>query len=121
MAANVRAGDRWHGWVWLAVAIMSPAFLIGTRAEFLSRAQQFVVALAFMTIGLVLWIAEARRGGAGQAARNDRPLTLSYVALMIVVASIAIVWQPMGPPAWFVAAALLPAVPCATAAWRILR
>lgn len=121
MADSVRAGDRWPGWAWLAVAIASPAFFVGTHAAFLSRTQQFLVALAFGTLGLVLWIIDARRGVIGQARRVDRPLTLVYVALMFVVASIAISWDPMGPPAWFVVASLLPSVPCTVGAWRILR
>lgn len=121
-ADSTRARDRWHGWVWLVVAMVSPVFLIGTHAAFLSRPQQFLVALAFGTGGLMLWILEAHRGTAGQEARRiDRPVTLAYIALMVVVASIAIVWEPVGPPAWFVVVSLLPSVPCAVGAWRILR
>lgn len=121
-ADSVRATDRWHGWVWLVVAIMSPAFFVGTHAALLSQAQQFLVALAFGTIALVLWIVEARRDAISHAARKiDGPVTLAYVALMFVVASVAILWDPMGPPAWFVVASLLPSVPCAVGAWRIFR
>ena len=121
-ADSARVRDRWHGWAWLAVAIMTPAFFLGTHVALLTRAQQFLVALAFGTIGLVLWIVEARRGEVGQeTTRIDRPLTLVYIALMFVVAAIAVVWDPIGPPAWFVVASLLPSVPCVVGAWRILR
>lgn len=62
MAASVKAVGRWQGWVWLAVAIVSPALLIGARVDLLPPIQQVVGALAFMTIGLALWIGQARRG-----------------------------------------------------------
>jgi len=79
-ADSARVRDRWHGWAWLAVAIITPAFFLGTHAALLTRAQQFLVALAFGTIGLVLWIVEARRGEVGQeTTRIDRPLTLVYI------------------------------------------
>ncbi|MEX2445774.1 MAG: hypothetical protein WD734_00420 [Dehalococcoidia bacterium] len=119
---DVRIAERRQGWAWLALAVMSPAFLVGAHAEFLSRPQRFLLAVAFGAAGLALWIVEAHSGDLGPEARRiEGRRTLAYIALMVLVAAIAIVWNPTGPPGWFVAAALLPAVPCAEGAWRGLR
>lgn len=107
--------------VWLAIGVASPVFLVGTRADFLSRSLQFALALAFGAVGLVLWILEARRDVADPEARVDRRLTLAYASLMVVVASAAVAVDPVGPPAWFIVASLLPSVPCALGVWRALR
>jgi hypothetical protein len=113
---------RWHGWVWLAVAVLTPAFLLGTRAVFVPRYVEFWIAIGFGAIAATLWIWETRRGVMGrEAARMDRPMTGAYVASMVAVAALVIFLDPVGTPGWFVAVAFVPSVPCLLAAWRVLR
>ncbi|HEX6195494.1 MAG TPA: hypothetical protein VFZ37_06265 [Jiangellaceae bacterium] len=133
---QVRRKARWHGWVWLAVAVLTPAFLLGTQADLVPRAQpddrpfvvrllldgEFWIAIGFGAIAATLWILETRRGVIGrETARIDRPATWAYVTAMVAVAVLVIALDPVGTPWWFVAVSFAPSMPCVFAAWRILR
>lgn len=133
---QVRRKARWHGWVWLSVAVLTPVFWLGTRADFVPRAEpddrafavrlvtdgEFWIAGGFGVIAVTLWIWETRRGVTGrEAARIDRPITWAYVTAMVAVAALVILVDPAGAPWWFVAVSLVPSVPCLIAAWRVLR
>lgn len=122
VSERVRRQGRWHGWVWLIVAVATPVFLIATRSDALSRETQFWIAVGFGALGggLALW--EARRGVVGrEAAIVDRPMTVAYAALVVAAALVAIVLNPEGPPAWFIAVALLPSIPALVAGWLVLK
>lgn len=119
---TVRRKGRWHGWVWLTLAVITPMFLIGAYAESVPGDVQFWLAVAFGVVAGTLWIWETRRGLWGrEAAAADRPFTRVYMVFVAAVALVAIVFDPTGTPAWYVAIAVLPSVPCLMAAWRILR
>lgn len=121
VAARVRAAARWHGWMWLTIALLTPVFLYGTLGAGLPRAWQFWYALFFGVVGAVLTIWEARRGVIGQpSARVDRPATIAYVIAMVAAALLIGLTEPAGA-AWSAPVALAPAVPCLLAAWRVLR
>lgn len=121
MESVAQRRGRWHGWVWLAIGLITPIFLIGAIAEAVSRPIQFWIAISFMVVGATLAIWEARRGLWGrEAAKVDRPFTWAYVAAMVAVLLVAIILDPSGPPTWYVALALVPSVPCFIAAWRVL-
>lgn len=121
VSAGVRRQGRWHGWVWLAIGVLTPMFLLGTTDGVVLRGWQLWVAVALMAAGAVLAVWETRRGVLGrEAAAVDTPFTWAYVASMVAVAVVVVVFAPVGPPGWFVAVALVPSVPCLVAAWRIL-
>lgn len=121
MTDRVRAAARWHGWAWLAIAFLTPAFWIGTRDGGLARPQQFWVAIAFCAVGAVLAVWAQRRGVLGRrTARIDGPTTVAYVTATAAVAVVTMIWNPVLTP-WYVALASIPSVPCLVAAWKILR
>lgn len=121
IGSKVRGAARWHGWVWVVIAIITPIFWLGTREGGLPRPMHFWVALGFCALGLLLVFWERRRGVIGRhTARLDRPVTVAYVGAMFVVALVVIFWEPRFTPA-FIALAALPSVPCVIAAWRVLR
>lgn len=112
---------RWHGWVWLAIAVATPLFLLGTATDRLPRSVQFWLAVAFMVVTGALAFLESRRGVVGrETAEIDRPLTWIYVAAMVVVITLAVLFDTSDTPLWFLLAALAAAVPGLVAAWRIL-
>lgn len=118
---RVRTKGRWHGWMWLAMAVATPVFLIGTQVDEYSWLS-FWVAIAYMVLGFVLWQVDARRPVRSRAhARVERPATVAFVVTMVVVAVATIVLDPSGAPGWYVVLALLPAVPAAVAAAVVLR
>lgn len=121
VGAVVRRRARWHGWVWLVAAVSTPMFLIGTRSDAVPPSVQFWIAVGFGAVGLALAVWEGRRGVTGrQTALLDRPITGLYVALMLVIALVTIAIDPDGTPAWYIALACLPSIPCLVAAWLIL-
>src|SRR5699024_218850 len=118
---QVRSAARWHGWMWLTVALLTPVFLYGVLGEGLPRAWQLWYAVIFGGVGLGLTIWEARRGVIGrQSARVDRPATLTYVVI-VLIATVLIGLADPGGAAWSIPVALAPSVPCVIAAWRVLR
>lgn len=120
---QVRAAARWHGWMWLTIAVVTPLFLLGTNlGDGAPPSLSLWVALAFMAVGVGLWVADARRPVRGRsAARVDRPATWAYVGAVVIVVVASLVGDPSGLPAWYVVLTLLPAVPAAVAALVILR
>ncbi|MTV24762.1 hypothetical protein FTX61_04920 [Nitriliruptoraceae bacterium ZYF776] len=121
--SRVRSAARWHGWMWLTIAVVTPAFLLGTNlGDDAPPSLSLWVALAFMVIGVALWVADARRPVRGRRAeRVDRPATWAYVGATVIVVVASLVDDPTGLPAWYVVLALLPAVPALVAAAAILR
>lgn len=121
--SRVRAKARWDGWVWLVVGLATPAFLIGVQVDAAAAGQlSLIVAVAFGVLGLTLWALEARRPVTGRAAtRVDRPATWAYAATVVAVSVVTIVTDPVGPPGWYVAVALVPALPAVAAAVIVLR
>lgn len=120
IGTRVRSAARWHGWMWLTIAILTPTFLLGTGREDLPRSIQFWIAVGFGLVGAVLTVWEARRGVVGrQAARVDRPMTWAYVVLMMVAIGFTFIGDQNSP--WFIPLALAPSIPCLLAAWRVLR
>jgi len=118
---NVRAAARWHGWLWLAIAILTPLFVVGTREGGLGRQWHFWVALAFGLTALVLTVLSSRRRVVGRpAARVDQRATWSYAGAMVGMTAVVLIWDPPLSP-WFIAVALLPSVPCLVAARQVLR
>ncbi len=117
----VQRKARWHGWAWLAVALATPLFLLGTATDAVSRPAQFWIAIAFMVVTGALAHLETRRGVVGrETADIDRPLTWLYMAAMLVVIGLTLLFDTSDAPLWFVVAALAAAVPGLVAAWRIL-
>lgn len=118
---RVRSAARWHGWMWLTGAMLTPVFLYGTLGEGLPHAWQLWYAVIFGAVGAALTIWEVRRGVIGrQAARVDRWATLAYV-ITVLGATVLIGLTNPGGAAWSVPVALAPSVPCLVAAWRVLR
>lgn len=82
--------------------------------------QQFWYALGLLALGVAATVIQEFRGlqrGANPVT-NGLPL-LAFVALVLIVTMVALIWDPPLTP-WFVALALLPAMPCAVAGLRIL-
>ena len=120
IGTRVHSAARWHGWMWLTTAILTPTFLLGVTRDEVPRSIQFWIAVGFALVGAVLTVWEARRGVIGrQAARVDRPMTWAYVALMAVVVGFTFVGDENST--WFIPLALAPSIPCLVAAWRVLR
>ncbi|MFP3914022.1 MAG: hypothetical protein ACLFWM_04040 [Actinomycetota bacterium] len=118
---TVRRRGRWHGWVWLTMGLITPVFLIGANVNSVPGATQFWIAIGFMTVGGVLAVWETRRGvWSREAVKADRPFTWAYMTGIVAFAVPTIILDPIRPPAWLVALALLPSIPCFLAAWRIL-
>lgn len=113
---------RWHGLFWVLLAVATPAVWIWPRtaAGELELIQQFWIALALLAAGVALTVIQEFRG----VLAGDNPVTngralLAYVGLILVVTMVSLIWNPPLSP-WFVAVALLPAIPAAVAAVRIL-
>lgn len=118
---RVHRAARWHAWLWLAIAVATPLFLVGTQAGY-DRGWSLWVALGFMGLGLGLWMAENRLPVRGRATeRLDRPGTWAYAAAVVVVVVATLVAQPTGVPVWYAVLALVPAVPAAAVGIAILR
>lgn len=121
VGANVRRRGRWHGWVWLTIGLASPVLLVVTATDVVEGPVRMGTAIGFMLLAGLLAVWETRRGLWGrQAARTDRATTAAYVVTMAVAALTGIVGEVADAPAWYMALAALPAVPCFIAAWRIL-
>lgn len=121
VSRQVGTAAWWHGWMWLAIAILTPVFILGTREGGLARPWHFWVALAFGATALVLTLLAWRRGVVGRpSAAVDHRATWAYAGAMVGITAIVLIW---GPPLswWFIAVALVPSVPCLVAARRILR
>lgn len=113
---------RWHGLIWLVIAVLAPAVWIWPRTAGgdLELLQQFWYALGLLALGVAATVIQEFRGlqrGANPVT-NGLPL-LAFVALVLIVTMVALIWDPPLTP-WFVALALLPAIPCAVAGLRIL-
>lgn len=121
VGGRVRSAARWHGWMWLTIAILTPVFLLAVLREQVPDAARFWIAVGFAGAGAVLTIWDVRRGVVGrQTRRVDRPATLAYIALMMVVAVVILLGES-GTSPWHIPLALAPSVPCLVAAWRVLR
>lgn len=117
---RARSSGRWHGWLWLAIGVMTPTFFISVYSD--SGDFGLAVAVAFMVAGLVLWFWESRRPVLGrEGARIDKPLTWIYVALMTLVSILATTVLPDGFSVWLLLAGMVPAVPCLIGAWLVFR
>lgn len=118
---EVRRRARWHGFAWLAVGLLTPPFLIAIGTDAFPREAAFWFAIVFMLVGGTLAIWESRRGVTSRAtAAVDRPATWAYVAAMVGVAAVILMVDITGTPGWFVALAMVPAIPALVAARRIL-
>ena len=113
---------RWHGLIWLVIAVLAPAVWIWPRTAGgdLEPLQQFWYALGLLALGVAATVIQEFRG----LQRGDNPVTsglplIAFVALVLVVTMVALIWDPP-LTLWFVALALLPAMPCAIAGLRIL-
>ncbi len=118
--ARVRSTARWHGWAWLAVALLTPVFLVVTASG--PSPSSLWTAVGFMLVGGALWLLESRRPLRGRAAaRVDSPATIGYVVAVVAVTVVGLALDPDGTEPWYMALALLPAMPCLVAAWLVLR
>lgn len=121
VSGHTRAAARWHGWVWLLLALATPPFVVTITSGTAALGLQIGIAAAFGAIGLTCALWETRRGVVGrETARIHLPMTSLYAATMVALAAAVVLFEVEDSP-WFWACALAPSVPCLIAAWRVLR
>ncbi len=117
---RVRGKARWHAWVWL-IAGASTAGAYVSQAAFAGDLGD-VIAVAYVALALLLACYACRQRVVGRdAARIERRMACAYLALcaLTVVLESTVVpawWSP-----WVIPVGLLPAMPCAVIAWKVLR
>lgn len=117
---HVRERGRWAGWAWLALAVITPIFMIVTWAY--SGDVAFVTAIAFGVFGLLLVYAESRQQVIRHTtARLSRPVTWMYAGLVVLGVVLKFTLLPDGFSIWLLIVGLAPALPCLYGAWQVLR
>lgn len=119
--------DRWDGWIWLVVAAVSTVFWIAIRAELVPATVRFAIAVVFCALGLTLllwssWRRASRSNGAVALYVNrlHRLAMTAYMATMMLIAGVILVWEPP-LSLWFIILALTPAIPACVAGWQVLQ
>lgn len=115
-----RATARWSAVAWLVMAVVMPLYLIGEEVVPPGPAMRIIEWTPLVVVVALFVFAVTRRSESRVAARLTGPVTVAFVAL--VVLCIVAKWTILsdGYSVGLLVLGLLPALPCLYGAGRVL-
>lgn len=118
--AKARKAVRWPAWLWLALGVGMPVFLIGSELVPNGWAHVLISALP-LVIAVVGIIYSARQRATSKVLnRLVWPVTGAFVVLVFASVLLKNLVLPEGAVLSVVLIGLLPAIPCFYGVWRVL-
>ncbi|WP_139219626.1 hypothetical protein [Actinopolyspora alba] len=119
MSELARDGSRWFGYMLILLGLVTTVFFAGQALAQGWIAAAFAWLYAACIAGL-FWYVNRQRVVSRETPRITRAVTIAYAALVILTSVITSTWLD-DEPLWQCLLALLPALPCWSAAWWVLR
>ena len=117
-----RGGGGWLEWMWLIAAFATAGFEIFAPPITEGWAKP-VVSFGLPLLGLssLVYVYRHQAVVARMAIRLQKPVTWSYVPLLVVAGMFRLIFEPTHTTLWLVILGSLPAFPCVFAAWKVWR
>ncbi|MGJ7908186.1 hypothetical protein ACOQFL_17110 [Actinopolyspora sp. H202] len=119
MSELARDGSRWFGYMLILLGLVTTGFFIGQALAQGWIAAAFAWLYAACVAGL-FWYVNRQGVVSRPTALITRRVTYAYVSLVILTSIVNSTWLDDGT-LWPCVVALLPALPCWSAAWWVLR
>ncbi|WP_438387919.1 hypothetical protein [Actinopolyspora saharensis] len=118
MSELARGGTRWFGYMLVVLGCVTAGFFVGQALTEGWTAAALAWLYAACIAGL-FWYVNRQRVVGRDMSTITRTVAVSYVALVVIVSVVNSTWLNDGS-LWPCLVALLPALPCWLAAWRVL-
>lgn len=118
--AKARKAVRWPAWVWLALGIGMPVYLIGTELVPTGWAHQVIDLLPLIIAVAGIIYSLLQRATSAVLNQLVWPVTGAFVVLVFASVLLKQFVVPDGAVLAVVLVGLLPAIPCFYGVWRVL-